>query len=148
MLLGGEILNSPWIQRQTHLAIWQSKNRWWIDSFNIHATHCRQPFQCFFTKLSVVRAILFIRYHIKILILRGILIFQMGWFLGTTCGLLRALHIDHTVNFPCRCKDQIKISLWSFSWVMVIKAVSCCQPLDYYPPRIDERLHLLYLILK
>ena len=148
MLLGGEILNATWIQCQTHLAIWQSKNRCWMDSFNVHATHRRQPFHCFFTKLSVVRAKLFISYHIKILILRGILIFQMGWFFGTTCGLTRDLYIEHTVNFPCWCKDQIKISLWSFSWVLVIKAMSCCQAIRLLPTKDRRKATFIVFDLK
>jgi ABC-type lipoprotein release transport system permease subunit len=55
----------------------------------------------FFARLSLVRTMFLIRYHIKTFIFRGILSFYIGCLLGVICGIIRVGYIDRTMNRPC-----------------------------------------------
>jgi hypothetical protein len=82
-----------------------------MDSFKLLPQHFKLPFQCFLARLSLVRAMFLIKYHINILIFKGNFSFQMGKFCRTVCGALKTLYIDRTVNLLCFCKDQNNVSL-------------------------------------
>jgi hypothetical protein len=64
MFNGGEILKETFISLHMHLAMWQSKKWCWMDSSRLHPQHVKMPFHCFFAKLSFVRALFLVRYHI------------------------------------------------------------------------------------
>lgn len=106
-------------------------NRCSIVSRELHEQHFKFPFQFRFARLSLVRVTLFFRYHKKILILNGTLIFQIEHFCGLIASLINAIYIDRVEKVPLLCKFQIKTSLVSMSLVVNTFSTS-----PYHPCRL------------
>ncbi len=83
------------------------KNRCSIDSSELQKQHL--PFRLLLTKLSFVKTTPLI-YQRKILILSGILSFQIIDFLGTTLWYIRALYIELTGKTLFPLASHLKIS--------------------------------------
>ena len=100
-----------------------------LDSFlPVTKLHTLLPIQFRLAKLSFVSNAPLFKYHIKILIFKGIFACQI--FCVTFIPLLtRFLYIECTVKQPLACRDQMKVSLPScklmFNNISTIRSQSC-----------------------
>lgn len=105
-------------------------------------THLLSPYQFIWPKLSFVSIVPFLRYHIKTLILRGILLLQLPFSLMIAPFLISVLYIECTDNFLFWWRSHVK--------TFVNKATRLCQAARLWPSNLllKEILSGTELIIK
>ena len=98
------------------------KKRCWIVSSLEQKQHNLLPFQFILIKLSLVTITSLFRYHINILIFKGIFNFHRCFSNCTLPLLISALYIELTVNVPDCVKFQRKTSALLFNWTWLMRA--------------------------
>ena len=96
-------------------------------SLQLQKLHNLLPCQFLLTKLSLVRVTPLQRYHIKILILRGILRFQSVLCVVILLLFNMALYMDCTVKTPLLVSFHLKMSLLLFSRICAMRLTRLCQ---------------------
>ena len=108
-----------------------------LNSFIIREKqHNLLPFQFLLIKLSLVRITPFFRYHIKILIFRGIFSFHKCLSNCTLSLLISILYIELMVNVPAWVRFQQKASALLFNWTWLIRVTKSCHKYRLWPVNV------------
>ena len=119
MLRGGSKSKANCTSLHRNLATWQSIKRCWIVLSLEQKQHYLLPFQFRLAKLSFVKITPLFKYHINILIFKGIFSFHKCLSNCTLPLLISALYIELTVNIPNWFKFHRKTSALSFKWTFL-----------------------------
>ena len=127
MLWGGFKSKANYTALHRNLTTWQSIKRCWIVLSLEQKQHYLLPFQFRLAKLSFVKITPLFKYHINILIFKGIFSFHKCLSNCTLPLLISALYIELTVNIPDWFKFHRKTSTLSFKWTWLMRATKSCQ---------------------
>jgi hypothetical protein len=112
----------------------QSMNKCWIVSFILQQIHFWLPFPFFLARLSLVKTTPFYRNQRKILILRGIFIFQSVLRRKGGCVSMRWRYIERTENNPDLVNFHLKKSEPPTNWTLEIFATKFSQFIVHQSP--------------
>jgi len=104
-----------------------------MDSFEEQKQHLLSPCHCRLAKLSFVKITPLYKYHMKILILRGSLSFQIKVLYGVACVPNKVLYMELTEYSPLWCIPHTKRSLWFVNCTSTTMATTSCHAHKFAP---------------